>query len=147
MQLSPDLCSTPLPPPFPADAIPSAAGTSGCFRRGDSWNLKMGPARQVGKGNAGRGQVRAILNPCYQVFPRQKNLQFPRQCTQLKSPCPSRCPFTSLQVPEKFVLSSLPWQWSPSSSSHLSSPVWVTAIEPQAGFGGLSSWKSNVFPL
>lgn len=79
MQLSPGLCSTPLPPPFPADAIPSAAGTSGCQGHQDdtSEEVVLGtsrcdPARQVGKGDAIRRQVSVM-----QMFPRQRNVQFP----------------------------------------------------------------------
>lgn len=146
MQLSTGLCSTPLPPPFPADAIPFAAGTSGCLRRRGFWNLKMGSCRQ-GKGDAVREQVRVMLSLCHQMFPRQRSLQLllsnAHSRGALVPPGVLLPPFNSLRN-----LPGTPWHSSGHPphphTCHLQS---VTATEPRVGFWGLSSWKSNVFPL
>lgn len=137
MQLSPGLCSTPLSPPFPADATLAAAGMSGCLRGGHSWEAQTGTLQGgwVGGMLQGVGEGDAHCHWEQEIS----------RCTAKKHSSP-QVPFSFLQLPEKLCPNSPGWQQPPSSSSHLSFPVWVTAVEPQAGSGGFLVGKKMFSP-
>lgn len=78
MQPSPDLRGTPLPPPFPADATPVTAGTSGCLGGGHSWEAQNGTlwGGWVGEMLQGAGEG-MILSLCCPLSPGPGNLHIP----------------------------------------------------------------------
>lgn len=61
VQQSPGLCSTPLPPPFPADATLAAVGMSACLGGERSWEVSTGTLQggRVGGMLQGAGEADA----------------------------------------------------------------------------------------